>query len=283
MTTGKNAILEVGNLLKGLYTATSAMIAQQRRTEMLSNNIANANTSGYKADQGSMRAFPEMLLSRIESKSPAGTTRTEVGSVNTGVYMQELKPLFTQGSLKSTDQPTDITLVENQVPVYAETNENAALFYPVQTADGIRYSKSSTFSLNENNQLTINGNPILSTDGQPITVDNENFTVSENGTVTTNGRTAGQIDVRMAEDVRNLKRDGNNLYSTADGNDLPSAADNNQVSYSLKQGVSELSNVDVTSAYTEMTEAYRSFEANQKVIQAYDKSMDKAANEIGKI
>lgn len=53
----KNAILEVGNLLKGLYTATSAMIAQQRRTEMLSNNIANANTSGYKADQGSMRAF----------------------------------------------------------------------------------------------------------------------------------------------------------------------------------------------------------------------------------
>lgn len=81
--------LEVGNLLKGLYTATSAMIAQQRRTEMLSNNIANANTSGYKADQGSMRAFPEMLLSRIESKSPAGTSRTEIGSVNTGVYMQE--------------------------------------------------------------------------------------------------------------------------------------------------------------------------------------------------
>ncbi|MBD5075214.1 flagellar hook-basal body complex protein FlhO, partial [Xanthomonas citri pv. citri] len=79
-----------------------------------------------------------------------------------------------------------------------------------------------------------------------ITVDNENFTVSENGTVTTNGRTAGQIDVRMAEDVRNLKRDGNDLYSTADGNDLPSAAGNNQVAYSLKQGVSELSNVDVT-------------------------------------
>ncbi|UPV78763.1 flagellar hook-basal body complex protein FlhO [Bacillus rugosus] len=270
-------------MLKGLYTATSAMIAQQRRTEMLSNNIANANTSGYKADQGSMRAFPEMLLSRIESKSPAGTSRTEIGSVNTGVYMQELKPLFTQGSLKSTDQPTDITLVENQVPVNTETNENAALFYPVQTADGIRYSKSSTFSLNENNQLTINGRPILSTDGQPITVDNESFSVSENGSVTTNGRTAGQIDVRMAEDVRNLKRDGNDLYSTADGNDLPSAAGNNQVSYSLKQGVSELSNVDVTSAYTEMTEAYRSFEANQKVIQAYDKSMDKAANEIGKI
>lgn len=69
-----------------------------------------------------------MLLSRIESKSPAGTSRTEIGSVNTGVYMQELKPLLTQGSLKSTEQPTDIALVENQVPINAETNENAALF-----------------------------------------------------------------------------------------------------------------------------------------------------------
>ncbi|ANB85320.1 flagellar hook-basal body protein [Bacillus velezensis] len=265
-------------MLKGLYTATSAMITQQRRTEMLSNNIANANTSGYKEDQGSIRAFPEMLLSRIE-----GDKKTKIGSVNTGVYMQELKPLFTQGSLKTTDQPTDIALMENQVPKNAETNENAELFYPVQTAGGVRYSKSSTFSLNENNQLTINGNLVLSTNGQPITVDNEKFTVSENGTVTTTGRPAGQIDIRMEEDVRNLKRDGNDLYSTADGSELPSAAANPQVSYSLKQGVSELSNVDVTSTYTEMTEAYRSFEANQKVIQAYDKSMDKAANEIGKV
>lgn len=60
--------LEVGNLLKGLYTATSAMIAQRRRTEMLSNNIANANTSGYKADQGSMRAFPEIFAQQNRIK-----------------------------------------------------------------------------------------------------------------------------------------------------------------------------------------------------------------------
>ncbi|MDN4638578.1 flagellar basal body protein, partial [Bacillus sp. PsM16] len=54
-------------MLKGLYTASSAMIAQERRTEMLSYNIANANTPGYKGDEGAMRAFPEMLLSRMVS------------------------------------------------------------------------------------------------------------------------------------------------------------------------------------------------------------------------
>lgn len=79
------------DLLKGLYTATSAMITQQRRTEMLSNNIANANTSGYK--RGS-RFNPR--LSRDASEPNRRRQKTKIGSVNTGVYMQELKPLFTQ-------------------------------------------------------------------------------------------------------------------------------------------------------------------------------------------
>ncbi len=123
-------------MLKGLYTATSAMIAQERRTEMLSNNIANANTPGYKADEGAMRAFPEMLLSRMESgrfqtssgKGFSIPQQTAIGGINTGTYMQELIPQFTQGTLKTTDQTTDIALVENNVPINPETNQKSALF-----------------------------------------------------------------------------------------------------------------------------------------------------------
>lgn len=278
-------------MFKGLYTATSGMIAQQRRTEMLTNNIANANTSGYKEDQGSIRAFPEMLLSRMESDSFAVqngtrsfTKQNMIGSLHTGAYLQEMKPLFTQGKLKTTNQPTDNALIEADVPINEETNEKAALFYPVQLPDGeLRYSKSSTFSLNENNELTIHGNPVLSTEGQPIAVASEDFQISEDGAVTENGQILGQIDVRMSLDTRILARDGNDLYRTEDNQELPSAALNGAAAYSIKQGVSELSNVDVSRAYTEMTMAYRSFEANQKVIQAYDKSMDKAVNEIGRI
>ncbi|MFN2744548.1 MULTISPECIES: flagellar hook-basal body protein [Bacillus] len=278
-------------MLKGLYTAASAMVTQQRRTEMLTNNIANANTPGYKEDQGSIRAFPEMLLSRMESDSvqTGGSSRsfskqTPIGSINTGVYMQELKPQFSQGDLQSTNEPTDIALSETEVPVNEETNDKAALFYAVRLESGdIRYSRSSRFSLNENNELTINGHAVLSTDGRPITVGSENFQVAEDGTVTETGRNLGQIDVRIARDTRNLAREGNDLYRTENGEDLPSAAANPDVRYSVKQGMTERSNVDITRAYTEMTAAYRSFEANQKVLQAYDKSMDKAANEIGRI
>ncbi|NPC94412.1 flagellar hook-basal body protein [Bacillus sp. WMMC1349] len=278
-------------MLKGLYTATSAMITQQRRTEMLTNNIANANTPGYKEDQSSIRSFPEMLLSRMESGSfkAGGYSRsfsknTPIGSINTGVYLQELKPQFSQGDLQSTNQATDIAISESRVPVNQETNDKAALFYAVKLENGdIRYSRNSRFSLNENNQLTINGNAILSTTGQPITVGSENFKVAEDGTVTENGQNLGKIDVRIALDTRNLAREGNDLYRTENGDNLPSAVNRPDVTYSVKQGMAERSNVDITRAYTDMTAAYRSFEANQKVLQAYDKSMEKAANEIGRI
>ncbi|ATH93521.1 flagellar basal body rod protein FlgC [Bacillus glycinifermentans] len=278
-------------MLKGLYTAASAMITQQRRTEMLTNNIANANTPGYKEDQGSIRAFPEMLLSRMESDSfqtdsgsHSFTKQTPIGALNTGVYMQELTPLFSQGDLQSTNEPTNIAISEKEVPVNQQTNDKAALFYAVRLGSGdIRYSRSSNFSLNENNELTINGNVVLSTDGRPIAVDSENFKVAEDGTVSENGRNLGTIDVRISLDTRNLAKEGNDLYRTENGQELPSAAANPAVSYSIKQGMTERSNVDVTRDYTEMTAAYRSFEANQKVLQAYDKSMDRAANDIGKI
>ncbi|WP_353854365.1 flagellar hook-basal body protein [Bacillus sp. Bos-x628] len=278
-------------MLKGLYTATSAMIAQERRTEMLSNNIANANTPGYKADEGAMRAFPEMLLSRMESgrfqtssgKSFSIPQQTPIGGINTGTYMQELIPQFTQGTLKTTDQTTDVALVENNVPMNPETNKKAALFYAVNTQNGVRYTKSSSFTLNEQKQLNINGRALLSVTGQPITVQSENFKVNADGIVSENGRNLGQIDVRVAMDTRNLAREGNDLYRTANNQPLPSAVNNGQMSYTLSQGVSELSNVDVTKSYTEMTTAYRSFETNQKVVQAYDKSLEKAVNEIGRV
>lgn len=278
-------------MLKGLYTATSAMIAQERRTEMLSNNIANANTPGYKADEGTMRAFPEMLLSRMESgrfqtsssKGFSVPQQTPIGGINTGTYMQELIPQFTQGTLKTTDQTTDVALVENNVPINPETNQKSALFYAVNTPEGVRYTKSSSITMNAQNQLTINGRALLSVTGQPITVQSENFKVNADGTVSENGQNLGQIDVRVAMDTRNLAREGNDLYRTADNQPLPSAVNNGQMSYTLSQGVSELSNVDVTKSYTDMTTAYRAFETNQKVVQAYDKSLEKAVNEIGRV
>ncbi|MTH53979.1 flagellar hook-basal body complex protein [Bacillus mangrovi] len=276
-------------MLRGLYTAAAGMLSQQKRTEMLSNNIANVNTPGYKADQSAIRAFPEMLLSRMEGKDAPTSmkmgTQTPIGALNTGAYLQELVPQFTQGDLKETGLPTDVALLEEEVPANAETGMKGFLLFAVGMQDGtLRYTRNGHFTVNGQNQLTSNGMPVLSTDGAPIEITGEDFEITPDGRVRINGQETAQIDVRFAGDVRNLIKESSGFFRTEDGvPPLASAAGNPDVRYSLKQGFTESSNVDTARAYTEMMTAYRSFEANQKVLQAYDRSLEKAVNEIGRL
>jgi len=277
-------------MLRGLYTATAGMLTQQRRTEMLSNNIANANTAGYKADQSTIRAFPEMLLQRMETKTLPTVNRTNVtgiqtiGSLNTGVYLQEMRSRDMQGELKETGVVTDIALIEENVPLHPETNAKGSLFFAVLNQAGEeRYTRNGNFSLDNNGILLSDGNPVLSTAGQPISIQSGEFNVTEAGDVLVNGQVVAQIDVRFAEDVRNLVKEGNGIYRTSDNQALPTAINNEDIRYNLKQKYLENSTVDIGRTYTDMMTAYRSFEANQKVLQAYDKSMEKAANEIGRL
>lgn len=267
-------------MLRGLYTSTAGMLAQQKRTEMLSNNIANANTPGYKVDQASVRAFPEMLLKRMDNQAVPST----VGSVNTGVYLQEITSQYNQGGLRETGLASDVALIEQNVPLNPETNVKGVLLFAVENPAGEeRYTRNGHFTLDENGLLLSDGNQVLSTTGQPISIQSSNYQISGDGEVFVDNEFIGQLDVRFEADVRNLVKEGNGLYRAVDGQVLPTALNNPEIQYNVKQNFLETSTVDVGRSYTDMMTAYRSFEANQKVLQAYDKSMDKAVNEIGRI
>jgi flagellar basal-body rod protein FlgG len=247
---------------------------------MLSNNIANSNTPGYKADQSTIRAFPEMLLKRMDNKAVPST----VGTLNTGVYLQELSSQNIQGELRETGLMSDVALIEYNVPYHAETNVKGALFFAVENQAGEeRYTRNGHFSLDENGTLLSDGNQVLSTTGQPISIQSSNYQITADGDIFADGEFVAQIDVRFEDDIRNLIKEGNGLYQTANNQALPTAINNGEIQYSLKQNHLENSTVDVGRTYTDMMTAYRSFEANQKVLQAYDKSMDKAVNEIGRL
>ena len=100
-------------MFRGFYAAAQLFgcHTQQRKTEMLTNNMANVNTPGFKADQSSIRAFPEMLLQRLDQHLPT-IGNSEVGAVNTGVYMQESDSALIQGDLRQTDLRTDLALTD---------------------------------------------------------------------------------------------------------------------------------------------------------------------------
>lgn len=265
-------------MFRGFYTAASGMLSQMRQQQMVTNNLANVNTPGYKTDRASSRAFGQMLLERVGGEGmpmPEG-----VGELATGTYLQETMPEFQQGDLKETGNNTDMALLQGTVP-----DEDGALFFTVRNDDGeTRYTRNGNFTVDGTGRLTDNqGDLVLGMNGDPITVAGEHFTVGDDGTVTSGGDAAGQIQVAYANDPMALVKEGDSLFHLDGGGALPSAQGNADIHYQIKQNFLERSNVDSEQAMTQLMSSFRNLQANQKVLQAYDSTMDKAVNQVGRI
>lgn len=278
-------------MFRGFYTVASGMIAQQRKTELLTNNMANANTPGFKADQSVVRSFPEMYLSNINSTripTEHGLNikgAKPVGPLSTGVYMQETLPLFTQGQLQGTQIPTDIALIDGVLPTDTETGIAGAIFFTVENVNGGQmYTKNGNFAMDAQGFLTnATGHYILDNNGQRIQLQNDDFQVTDQGVIMEGGVATATLGIAFSDRPDTLLKQGNGMFVTENGEDLADAATTPGVTYSMQQGFLEGSNVDAARAMTDMLTAYRAFEANQKVLQAYDRSMEKAVTEIGRI
>lgn len=125
---------------------------------------------------------------------------------------------------------------------------------------------------------------MLSDTGERIQLANDNFQLTPEGAIyDENGVQVATIGVSFSANPDVLVKQDNGLFQTIDGTVLPTAYGQDGVVFAMQQSYLEGSNVDAARSMTELMTAYRAFEANQKVLQAYDKSMDKAVNEIGRV
>ncbi|KIL49784.1 flagellar hook-basal body protein [Jeotgalibacillus soli] len=278
-------------MFRGFYTVASGMIAQQRRTELLTNNMSNVNTPGFKADQATMRAFPDMLLSSLgDSKIPTENglsllNMPTVGALNTGVYMQETIPLFSQGDVRETGFSTDMALIQGEMPINEETGLPGAIFFVLENQDGAdRLTRNGNFTLDAEGFLTTaNGYYVLDEAGNRIELENDQFQLLENGRIMVDGQEAARVGVAYADDPQALVKEGDDLLRPPDGVVLPNAYGQADITFEVQQNALEQSNVDSARTMTDLMTAYRAFEANQKVLQAYDRSMEKTVNEVGRV
>lgn len=286
--TTKILILGVPPVFKGFYTAASGMLALQRRQEMLTNNIANINTPGYKADQASMRSFPSMLLNEMSGTGFFGNNTPEkkqIGSISTGVYAQDVTPLFVQGDLQQTDLYTDLSLVQQGGFINEETGRPSSILFTVENQNGeTRYTRNGSFSVDDiGNLVTSTGEFVLDVNGERINVGANQFKVDDQGYITVNGAQQGRIGIAFIEEANMLVKEGSGLYRLEGAGAVGQAYDNPNVNFQVRQGFIERSNVNIEETMVNMMNTFRAFEANQKVLQAYDRSMEKAVNEIGRI
>ena len=281
-------------MVRGLYTGASAMIAQMKHIDVLSNNLANVNTPSFKRDSTIMKAFPEMLMRRINDDGvrviPIGSydLMPVIGKMGTGVEVNEVYTRFIQGSLKQTENDFDLAL-------------DGVGFIAVQTEEGERYTRNGSFLIDSEGWLvTKDGFRVLGENG-PIQIKKNNFLVDEDGNVFENAEYAEDplrlvsmeenewnqtvlIDRLKIVDfpkVRHIEKVGESLYRDTDLSEP--AFIMNEDRPKVYQGFLESSNVNPVVEMVNLIEVHRSYEANQRMIQAHDAALGRAINEVGKI
>ncbi|WP_217593055.1 flagellar hook-basal body protein [Cohnella sp. GbtcB17] len=288
-------------MIRGLYTAAAGMIAEQRRHDTVTNNVANLNTPGYKGVNSVNRAFPEMLISLMGSPDD---TKGTIGKLNTGVFAEESLINLSQGDLNETGRSQDLALVSDILVdgqafddsgKFVDANGNVTYqpqaLFTVQNANGERrYSRDGGFRTTADGTLvTPDGMEVLGVDGQPIRVEGtwDNVQVTADGRLIdkeTQQPLAGNPALLLTEvnDPNQLVRQGDGKYVYAgDPNGLRQVQAGERVE--IKQGYLERSNVDASQSMVDMMSALRAYEANQKIVQYYDRSLDKAVNDVGKV
>ncbi|BBH23878.1 flagellar hook-basal body complex protein FlhO [Paenibacillus baekrokdamisoli] len=287
-------------MLRGLYTAAAGMVAQQHRHDTVTNNISNINTTGYKQNNAVTRSFPDMLLSLTGVKEGEGKV---IGHVNTGVFAEESLQINLQGDLTQTNRSNDFAILSDiavpgitfdasgkYVAPTGETTFQPQAFFTVQDIDGqTRYTRNGSFNLDQQGFLTLSdGSKVLGTNGAPIKLQPgtsmDNLTLNKEHQLinSATGASVGQLLITRVDNPNELIREGNGKFTLkGNGNNARAIAANDRVE--VRQGYVERSNVDPSQSMVDLMSAARAYEANQKVIQFYDKSLDKAVNEVGRI
>ncbi len=250
-------------MIKGLYTSASGMMAEMVRNDVTANNMANVNTTGYKKDTALFKAFPEVLISRINDDKKTDIKKPPViGSLGTGAIVDEIITDHGQGQLKETTNPFDLAIAGDG-------------YFVVQNANGTFYTRNGSFTQDSAGYLVnSDGGYLIGEDG-PIRVENaDDVTIDESGNVFENGTQTASIRLVTITDQTSLVKTGDSLFTG--GQAL------NGITGQVKQKFLENSNVNVINEMVNMITIMRAYEANQKVITAHDQTLGQAMD-VGRI
>jgi flagellar basal-body rod protein FlgF len=226
---------------RGIYATATGMMSAQAQLDVLTNNLANVSTTGFKRDG---LAFAESFERRLRAHSGAGP---EIGTLGSGAAQVAQFTIFEPGALTATGNPLDVAI------------QSPKGLFAVRAEGGVQYTRNGSFRLNESRQLvTQQGYPVLDGRLAPITLPDGKSAIQDDGTVLVDGQEVGQIGLFEGT----FAKAGENLFDATDARAVETPE--------LKAGHLEGSNVNAIEAMVGMISLHRSFELAQRSIQQQD-------------
>ncbi|MFN8109591.1 MAG: flagellar basal-body rod protein FlgF [Thermoleophilia bacterium] len=243
-------------MLRGIYIAGSGMLAESMRQDVVANNLANATTTGYRRSDATSTPFGSMLVTNM------ATSQVVSGPINLGSEVSETRVDTTQGPLQSTGNKLDFALVGQDG------------FFQVRTPAGLRYTRDGSFTLATDGSLTTkDGYPVMGVKGPiKLTPGATTIGVGQDGTVSSGNTAVDRMNI-VRLDPKTLVKEGDSLMN--------GTVVNGQSAATVHQGYLEGSSVNSVSEMVELIRVMRSFEANQKAVQAQDDTLGQALTKVG--
>jgi flagellar basal-body rod protein FlgG len=257
-------------MLRSLYSAAAGMESQQLNLDVISNNLANVNTTGFKK---SKVEFQELLY---QTTRAPGADQGSGNQLPTGIQIgQGSRPvatarIFTNGDLTQTGEQLDVAVQGDG-------------FFEVQMPDGsVAYTRDGAFKTNSDGRIVTSDGLPLQAGFQPVPTGTTNITIGANGNVTytgANGTTTFQVQLVRFTNPAGLESAGSNLYRETLASGPPQLGTPGQNGFgTLNQGYLELSNVKVVEEMVNLILAQRAYEVNSKAVQAADEMMQQSNN-----
>jgi flagellar basal-body rod protein FlgF len=263
-------------MIKGFYAAASAMVTNMQRQSVLTHNIDNLETPGFKQILTSMDAFitkpvtttsqsvnlpelPAILRSRGFNKL------TRIGDLGLGVMSGDETTDFGEGSVQITNRELDVAVLGNG-------------FFRIQTDAGERYTKDGRFIKDSTGVLkTVDGHNVLADGGGTITLPVGEIGIANDGQITVDGKNVAKLGVAYFEDpAASLTRDGANTFTGT-------GAQTGSTKVSVQQYALESSNADLTQIMTQMIQVNRAYEAAQRLVQQQDSLLGQSISTLGRL
>lgn len=279
-------------MIRGLYTSAAGMTGEQLRLDVVANNLANADTPGFKRDVAVFHSFQELMIARLRDGTrpaagvghangaapvqPAGQrflspaagiapqSMTMLGPLGSGSYVDEVATMHLAGAHQRTDKPLDLAL-------------EGPGFFVLDTPQGPRYVRTLSLSP-ERGLVTAEGHPVMGQFG-PMPDFPGDWRVDEFGAVWLGDELFDFLEIVNFDNLGGLEKIGQTVFAAtaAAGEPVPVAEP------VVRPGYLERSNLNPVSEMVHLINIMRAYEAGQRAIQVQDQTLDRAVNEVGRV